>query len=160
MSSPILIYSFLLLTFVMEFSDETWLKKKILFFLEFMMYAQLKAVLKFCMYCRISTYHQHDMLLATGFPWLSIATCCNRSSLSAGHAVSIQSCCWLVVVHQIQWWRLHSTTHEHGGGSAAPAQRHRVLNSGGTGSQLLWSLLRLLCGVSIWQQWVSGMDPL
>ena len=50
--------------------------------------------------------------------------------------------------------------YEHGGGSAAPVQRHRVLNNGGTGSQLLWSLLRLLCSVSLWQQWVSGIEPL
>ena len=35
-----------------------------------------------------------------------------------------------------------------------------VLNSGGTGSQLLCSLPRMLCGVSLWQQWVSGIKPL
>ena len=28
----------------------------------------------------------------------------------------------MVVVHRIRWWRLDSTTLEHGGGSAAPAQ--------------------------------------
>ena len=50
--------------------------------------------------------------------------------------------------------------YEHGGGYAAPAQRHRVLNSGVTGSQLLWPLPMLLCGVSLWQQWIFGIEPL
>ena len=37
--------------------------------------------------------------------------------------------------------------------------RGTVLNSGATGSQL-WLLPRLLCGVSLWQQWVSVIEPL
>ena len=42
-----------------------------------------------------------------------------------------------------------------------PQSRCTVLNMGGeTGSQLLWSLPKLLCGVSLWQQWVSRIEPL
>ena len=45
---------------------------------------------------------------------------------------------------------------ELGGGSAVLAWRRRVLNRGGTGSQLWWSLLTLPCDTYLWQQWVSG----
>ena len=66
----------------------------------------------------------------------------------------------MVVVNRIRWWPLHSTTHLWTRRwFRSPAQRHRVLNSRGTGSQL-WSLPRLLCCVSLWQQWISGIEPL
>ena len=48
--------------------------------------------------------------------------------------------------------------YELGGDSAVHAWRHRLLNSGGTGSQLWWSLLTLPCDTYLWQQWVSGVE--
>ena len=55
----------------------------------------------------------------------------------------------MVVVHQIQWWRLCSTTHLWTQRwLRSPSPEAQSLNSGHTGSQLLWSLLRLLCSSS------------
>ena len=77
-------------------------------------------------------------------------------------------CIYIYIYIYIWWLSIRSSDdvcvlqliYEHVGGSAAPTQRHRDLNSGGTGSQFLWSLSRLHCSVSLWQQWVFGIEPL
>ena len=50
--------------------------------------------------------------------------------------------------------------YEHGGGSAAPAQRHRVLNSGGHWKSVVITTEAALRCLSLWQLWVSGIEPL
>ena len=74
---------------------------------------------------------------------------------------------WFFVEINLWWLSIGSDDvcvlqliYEHGGG---PEPQPRGTESWTVGSlevSFLWSLPRLLCGVSLWQQWVFGIEPL